>query len=100
MLRRFWKKSCLISLPVNWINELNKFSEYLNQKSRLESKPLLKIERVPLEESEIQEGKRTRVIDLAVEANVKHLSLSTKTARVALTPIHHSYYSPIWNPAV
>lgn len=42
MFRRF-SKNILLDFPTS------EFSEYLNQKSGLESKPSLKIERVPLE---------------------------------------------------
>lgn len=42
MFRRFWK-NILLDFPTT------EFSEYLDQKSGLESKPPLKIERVPLE---------------------------------------------------
>lgn len=42
MFRRFWK-NILLDFPTT------EFPEYLDQKSGLESKPPLKIERVPLE---------------------------------------------------
>lgn len=62
MFWRFWKKNILLDFPTS------EFSEYLNQKSRLESN----LAGTLRTESEIQDGKRTRAIDLAVEANVKH----------------------------